>query len=310
MALAGSSTVWVSTDRFATWHSVTLPAPVLAAAAFPQGPGGSAGVSAPLGAGNPITVWIVAGPLAAALGSSGQPGGPAGSVGLFELNPLTSKVAFQGELLDANWERGAQLGSARIVRVDSSLAYAFVSKLTSTGFAGALVETTNSGSSWTTLGDPCGGLDFEVRLSVPSPGVVWMGCGSVPSTGNQLKAVYRSDDAGASWRKVWDGVVSQGTIMEGYMSSLAAVNSMQAYIGLGRGPLLQTFDGGATWMTAVPEIGGSGVSKTSTRLAPSKPGRLSAVGACGGRPTGPRGPRRARKGRRALIASRRYDDRP
>ncbi|MGC8513952.1 MAG: WD40/YVTN/BNR-like repeat-containing protein [Acidimicrobiales bacterium] len=189
----------------------------------------------------------------------GQPGGLAGPVGLFELNPLTSKVAFQGELLDANWARGARLGSARIMRVDSSLAYAFVSKQKSSGFGGALVETTNSGSSWTPLGDPCGGMDFEVRLSAPSPGVVWMGCGSVPSTGNQLKAVYRSDDAGASWLKVWDGVVSQGkTIMEGYMSSLVAVNSMQAYIGLGRGPLLQTFDGGATWMTAVPEIGGSG----------------------------------------------------
>jgi hypothetical protein len=58
---------------------------------------------------------------------------------------------------------------------------------------------------------------------------------------------------------VWNVVVDQDkTIMTGYMSSLVAVNSAQACLGLGRGPLLETTNAGATWTMAVLHVGGSG----------------------------------------------------
>ena len=253
---AGSSTVWVSTDRFAKWRSVTLPAPFLAASGYAPGLAGNAAVPTSIGVNNASLVWIVAGPLPA---GSGSPDGFAGSVGLFELDPLTATLTYQGDLLGAGWASGARLSSVRIARVNPTHAFAFVSKPTSTGVSAELVATANAGKSWSRLDDPCASLDIEVRLSAPSAEVVWMGCGSVPSAGNQDKAVFRSDDGGVSWHKVWNGVVYQDeTIMTGYMSSLVAVNSAQAYLGLGRGPLLETTNGGATWTTAVPHVGGSG----------------------------------------------------
>jgi len=108
---AGSSTVWVSTDRFAKWRSVTLPAPFLAASGYAPGLAGNAAVPTSIGVNNASLVWIVAGPLPA---GSGSPDGSAGSVGLFELDPLTATLTYQGDLLGAGWASGARLSSVRV----------------------------------------------------------------------------------------------------------------------------------------------------------------------------------------------------
>jgi hypothetical protein len=167
--------------------------PAGATSAYPPGLAGNAAVPTSIGVNNASPVWIVADPLSA---GSGSPGGSAGSVRLFELDPLAATLTYQGDLLGAGWASGARLSSVRIERVNPTHAFAFVSNPTSTGVSAELVAIANAGKSWSRLNDSCASLVIEVRLSAPFVEVVWMGCGSVPSAGNQDKAVFRSDDGG------------------------------------------------------------------------------------------------------------------
>ncbi len=274
VSVQGSPTLLVSTDRLMSWHAVGFPAPVLAVAAAP-GPVWPGGTPATAPGVDEEPLWVLVGPLPAKEApAQAKDFGPPGSLLVALLYPATASWKPYGRLAGPSWTGRSAVSSARFVRLGAGSGYAVV-----TGFATdpsvpagyqpvALVEeTTNYGFTWRLLTTPCGTLGNAALLSAVSLDVLWLGCAGEPSAGIQMKAVYRSLDAGRSWEEVWDGG-SHGTlpgavpgavpISSGYLEDVVGLSPADAFVGLGRGGLLHTSDGGRTWQSVVPHIGGSG----------------------------------------------------
>jgi photosystem II stability/assembly factor-like uncharacterized protein len=122
-----------------------------------------------------------------------------------------------------------------------------------------LAATHDGGATWRAQVDPCDahGKGFIDRLAVSS-GKLWLLCGGEPAAGMQLKALYVSDDGGQNWRLA--AATGDGTPQQlanrlpgsGYVDSIAATTLKHAWIGLDRGTLYETSNGGYTWQAAIP----------------------------------------------------------
>lgn len=271
VSVVGSSTLFVSTDRMGSWSQVHFPAPVLAVAADPgpSWPGGTP-VLAPGVDSQPL--WVLVGPLPTTESPAQAAGlGPPGSLLEALLYPASSAWKAYGTLLGPRWTGHSAVATASFVRTSASSGFVVVDGTAADASvpAGyeqvALIEkTTNYGASWRPLAHPCTSeTNFSIVLSAVSLDELWLGCGGEPGAGNEVKAVYRSSDAGVRWHQVWNGRLgttppSALGITPGYLNEVVALSAQDAYIGLGRGPLLQTTDAGRSWETAIPHIGGSG----------------------------------------------------
>jgi photosystem II stability/assembly factor-like uncharacterized protein len=123
---------------------------------------------------------------------------------------------------------------------------------------GALFATKDGGQTWTQTGtSPCGsaGERWSRAFSFISPQDGWIACASQGGTGMQAKSVYRTRDGGASWdltanapfpANATDGKVGQ-IPAGGYLSSLFFLDEQHGWLGLSRGALFTTTDGGVTW---------------------------------------------------------------
>jgi len=131
---------------------------------------------------------------------------------------------------------------------------------------GGLVVTRDGGRRWTPLPDPCARGWSTESMAAPGNGDLWLICGGAPSGNGQPKSVYRSADAGVSWRLVastGSTPSSEGAVGEiplaGYVSQLATVSPKIAWLGLGGVGVARTTDGGATWslVQGIVDAGGS-----------------------------------------------------
>ena len=270
VSVQGSPTLLVSTDRLMSWHAVRFPAPVLGVAAAP-GPLWPGGTPATAPGVDEEPLWVLVGPLPAnEAPAQAKDFGPPGSLLVALLYPATASWKPYGTLAGPSWTGRSAISSARFVRLSAASGYAVVTgsvrdaSLPAGYQQVALVEeTTDYGFTWRLLPTPCATRDYTALLSPVSLDVLWLGCAGEPSAGNQMKAVYRSLDAGRSWEAVWDGG-SHGKppgavpISSGYLGAVVGLSPADAFVGLGRGGLLHTSDGGRTWQGVVPHIGGSG----------------------------------------------------
>lgn len=149
--------------------------------------------------------------------------------------------------------------------------------------AGALLRSTDGGTSWQLEGNPglvCGAGDLVAAPA--SPEVLYAG-GSGKSPAPYLckppfsVRVVRSDDGGATWTDVSAGLPGE------FVAALAVDpgDARTVYAGLGRGAAFPTgdgawksTDGGQTWSRAGAELAGHTVSAL---LVSNLPGRLYAV---------------------------------
>jgi photosystem II stability/assembly factor-like uncharacterized protein len=130
--------------------------------------------------------------------------------------------------------------------------------------------TANAGRSWVARSIPCGPGALSVELTVAPGGELFAGCASQPGAGSQAKEILASSDGGLHWDMVSgcdpfatgpQPCEGQDALVTGYLSGLAAMSSKTLLLVEGRGPLLESSDGGAHWSAPVPYNGGGGMSE-------------------------------------------------
>jgi hypothetical protein len=94
---------------------------------------------------------------------------------------------------------GARVNSVRLV-VSGGAGYVFA-VTADLGKPLLLAGPVNGSARWRSLPVPCSGA-WSGALAAAPGGWLFLGCGSEPGAGNQVKAVYLSGDGGRSWRKV------------------------------------------------------------------------------------------------------------
>jgi photosystem II stability/assembly factor-like uncharacterized protein len=150
-------------------------------------------------------------------------------------------------------------------------AYALVKSFRNTDPQSAgIVETTDGGATWTTRADPCSAtfsgiaMNWTERLGAASRQSLWLFCASEPGTGMQAKFVERSNNGGNTWSLVASNAPGEhvppndipliGELPDsGTTGSLAVTSSLDVWLILGgNNVLLNTADGGSTWLQAAP----------------------------------------------------------
>jgi photosystem II stability/assembly factor-like uncharacterized protein len=113
-----------------------------------------------------------------------------------------------------------------------------------------LDETTDGGSTWRAVNDPCSNAS-TVLTSASSASNLWVLCGLPGGAGMAGKSVYTSVDGGNSWTLQARAPTSDpavGTITPGgYPNKLVVTSATTGFLGLGRHGLIQSRDGGQTW---------------------------------------------------------------
>jgi photosystem II stability/assembly factor-like uncharacterized protein len=119
-----------------------------------------------------------------------------------------------------------------------------------------LFATTDGGQTWTeTSVNPCGAAyrRFTTIMSFINPQDGWVACGGQPATAMQQKEIYRTRDGGVTWDRIaaayhTDQQPNEGQIyLGGHLRSVFFLDEQRGWIGLSRGVLLATTDGGVTW---------------------------------------------------------------
>ncbi len=134
-----------------------------------------------------------------------------------------------------------------MIRISASRA--FIAE--QTVLSSALLRTDDGGAGWTTLAVPCQG--FGMPLATLDGMHVWLVCPGQPSAGSQAKDVYTSADGGVTWtlRAQTEPPAPVGKItISGYAQSLALASNTTGFLGMNRGDLYRSVDGGATWIAS------------------------------------------------------------
>lgn len=153
-------------------------------------------------------------------------------------------------------------GWPRLVRVGSQTAW--IISVTGKSSA-ALLATADGGATWQDLPIPCSGFEAPPDMAAVDAAHLWLLCSGMPGAGSQAKWLYVSSDGGRGWRLIADPLMAErppfgNLFIYGYVRDLVAVSDERAFIGLGRGPLMMTRDGGLSWEpTAVPNVNDSGI---------------------------------------------------
>ena len=165
------------------------------------------------------------------------------------------------------------VGYAQIVGISSSSALVLgeptLGSSGPTPGAVALMATTDGGHSWQQRSAvPCVGIGWVVDLSRAPDGSLWLGCGGEPSAGQEAKSFAVSTDGGYTWAEepchtdVTSGTIPECVISSGltsaYLGEIVALSSTTALLDGGRNWVKITHDGGATWSTTQPLLGGDG----------------------------------------------------
>lgn len=117
---------------------------------------------------------------------------------------------------------------------------------------GALYATTTSGLSWTLRSTPCAFQGPNAQaISFLGAGQGFLMCGGNPGAGEQPKAFYQTQDGGHSWSMISaaEGTVASanGLPLSGYIHSMFFLSTETGFIGLDRGGIYMTRDGGIDW---------------------------------------------------------------
>jgi photosystem II stability/assembly factor-like uncharacterized protein len=197
-----------------------------------------------------------------------HPGGPVEALDAIGTNVVslvgcgdgTGCVAALDTSIDGGrtWRRsplpGIAAGTADLDRVELRTTYVWTRTAGST--ASPVLVTHDAGRTWQRRAAPCTPQNGNDALSVLGVDDLWFACGFGDGAGEGGKAAYRSHDGGRTWLLVARTDFPQiGNLpITGYLSELQAVNDHVALLGLARGSVWVTLDGGHTWKTAI-ELG-------------------------------------------------------
>jgi len=133
--------------------------------------------------------------------------------------------------------------------------------------AGGVWKSINGGGEWKSIFDdqPISSIG-SIAVAPSDPNVVWVGSGEANIRGNVAEGngIYRSTDAGETWKHVWSAEGQIGTMAvhpEDPDVAFAAVLGSPFGPGLDRG-VFRTRDGGETWQKVLykdPDTGASDV---------------------------------------------------
>lgn len=113
--------------------------------------------------------------------------------------------------------------------------------------ANTLAVTHDGGKNWTGGSSPCTEAgSFTHRLAAVDSQMIWVACAGEPGAGQQMKYLFKSSDGGENWGER----IEIGSA--GYLDDLLATTPDTGFLGVGRGTLLSTQDGGQSWMPAIP----------------------------------------------------------
>lgn len=160
---------------------------------------------------------------------------------------------------------------ASLVRVSQAAAY--VVGIPRSGPSGGSTvpvwSTTDAGTTWILHTMDCGIPATMARMSAAPTGTLFAICAGLPGAGNQSKSVIVSSDGGITWSEPAPCAPSPGercatmALFGGYLTSVDAVSSTTAYVDESRGHVVETTDGGASWIS----IGSSFINTGATAMA-------------------------------------------
>ena len=112
------------------------------------------------------------------------------------------------------------------------------------GKAVLLAGPVNGSARWRPLRDPCTRA-FSMAIAVAAAGgSLFIGCGSEPGAGQQLKTAYLSGDHGRTWRRLANPPIS------GYIGSASMTRSGTIFLSGGRMDIYISRNRGRSWQTS------------------------------------------------------------
>jgi photosystem II stability/assembly factor-like uncharacterized protein len=130
-------------------------------------------------------------------------------------------------------------------------------------FPASVFVTHDGGATWQHVSVPsC--TEWSYILATIHSDRLWLLCSGLPSAGGQSKELYESLDEGTEWQLI----TGSATLTEpghhnlpgrGYTSSFVAISERRAFMGLSRGGLVTTQDGGQIWRTVPLQDIGDGI---------------------------------------------------
>ncbi len=142
--------------------------------------------------------------------------------------------------------------------VSAQVGFALVRDSTSTSGAGGseIAQTKNGGQTWTSVSPSLGPAIASGSFSFVSPTQGWLLAGASTSAGTQVKYLYETLNAGSTWSLEAKTESSlAGTSLRsgylpasGYISQVEFVSSSVGFINLSQVGLLESDDGGKTWV--------------------------------------------------------------
>ncbi len=125
---------------------------------------------------------------------------------------------------------------------------------------GGVFRTQTFGDSWEDIG---GGLPetfgFPIASHSSKPGTIWV----IPNEGGEFRAsssgafaVYKSENAGESWRATTDGLPQQAAYLTTLRESMAVdgADPLGVYVGTKAGTLYGSSDEGESWRVVAPAL--------------------------------------------------------
>ena len=112
--------------------------------------------------------------------------------------------------------------------------------------------TPDGGTDWSSSELSACAIASYVDVAVDPQGTLMAACAGQPGAGSQGKAILNSADHGATWTTSVDcllvnTVCGQSGFGGGYVNSLAFPSPTTAFLGVERGQLLMSEDGGTSW---------------------------------------------------------------
>jgi photosystem II stability/assembly factor-like uncharacterized protein len=129
-----------------------------------------------------------------------------------------------------------------------------------------LMHSNDGGQTWQPRGNPCGQLPNLAPWAVSFAESVtgWVMCISGPATDMQPKALFATNNGGATWHLKSDACIgtANGQFIRnvgslecvGYFPTLSFLPDGHGLMYAGRGTLTTTSDGGRTWASIAPDV--------------------------------------------------------